>query len=149
MGEGLEAREGFLECPTLQLTQLLPSPLGFPPLLESVGAEARCWGEPSLYFKDWVRREPRRLLGRLIRSYVLSVPPGMGLCGPPSGLFSLAVILTLSFPPAGQLAWSLEAFAMAPHWAVWLLAVELCGLGIRAEMWWNLVPRKTVSSGGE
>lgn len=29
-----------------------------------------------------------------------------GLCGPPSGLFSLAVILTLSFPPAGQLAWS-------------------------------------------
>lgn len=38
---------------------------------------------------------------------------------------------------------------MAPHWAVWLLAVGLWGLGIGAEMWWNLVPRKTVSSGGE
>lgn len=41
------------------------------------------------------------------------------------------------------------AFAMAPHWAVWLLVVGLWGLGIGAEMWWNLVPRKTVSSGGE
>lgn len=41
------------------------------------------------------------------------------------------------------------AFAMAPHWAVWLLAVGLWGLGIGAEVWWNLVPRKTVSSGGE
>lgn len=41
------------------------------------------------------------------------------------------------------------ASAMAPHWAVWLLAVGLWGLGIGAEMWWNLVPRKTVSSGGE
>lgn len=39
--------------------------------------------------------------------------------------------------------------AMAPHWAVWLLAVGLWGLGIGAEVWWNLVPRKTVSSGGE
>lgn len=38
---------------------------------------------------------------------------------------------------------------MAPHWAVWLLAVGLWGPGIRAEVWWNLVPRKTVSSGGE
>lgn len=38
---------------------------------------------------------------------------------------------------------------MAPHWAVWLLAVGLWGLGIGAEVWWNLVPRKTVSSGGE
>lgn len=37
--------------------------------------------------------------------------------------------------------------AMAPHWAVWLLAAGLWGLGIGAEMWWNLVPRKTVSSG--
>ena len=36
---------------------------------------------------------------------------------------------------------------MAPHWAVWLLAAGLWGLGIGAEMWWNLVPRKTVSSG--
>ncbi|KAB0401371.1 hypothetical protein E2I00_005030 [Balaenoptera physalus] len=36
---------------------------------------------------------------------------------------------------------------MAPHWAVWLLAVGLWGLGIGAEVWWNLVPRKTVSSG--
>lgn len=38
---------------------------------------------------------------------------------------------------------------MAMHWAVWLLAVGLWGLGIGAEVWWNLVPRKTVSSGGE
>lgn len=38
---------------------------------------------------------------------------------------------------------------MAPHWAFWLLAVGLWGLGIEAEVWWNLVPRKTVSSGGE
>lgn len=38
---------------------------------------------------------------------------------------------------------------MAPHWAGWLLAVGLWGLGFGAEMWWNLVPRKTVSSGGE
>lgn len=38
---------------------------------------------------------------------------------------------------------------MAPHWAVWLLAAGLWGLGIGAEVWWNLVPRKTVSSGGE
>lgn len=38
---------------------------------------------------------------------------------------------------------------MAPHWAVWLLSVGLWGLGIGAEVWWNLVPRKTVSSGGE
>lgn len=38
---------------------------------------------------------------------------------------------------------------MAPRWAVWLLAVGLWGLGIGAEVWWNLVPRKTVSSGGE
>ncbi|PNJ08574.1 SEMA4C isoform 6, partial [Pongo abelii] len=36
---------------------------------------------------------------------------------------------------------------MAPHWAVWLLAARLWGLGIGAEVWWNLVPRKTVSSG--
>ncbi|KAK1332781.1 hypothetical protein QTO34_006312 [Cnephaeus nilssonii] len=36
---------------------------------------------------------------------------------------------------------------MAPHWAGWLLAVGLWGLGFGAEMWWNLVPRKTVSSG--
>lgn len=36
---------------------------------------------------------------------------------------------------------------MAPHWAVWLLAVGLWGLGIGAEVWWNLVPRKTISSG--
>lgn len=42
-----------------------------------------------------------------------------------------------------------EACAMAPHWAVWLLAVGLWGLGIGAEVWWNLVPRKTISSGGE
>ena len=41
------------------------------------------------------------------------------------------------------------ACAMAPHWAVWLLVVELWGLGLGAEVWWNLVPRKTVSSGGE
>uniref|UniRef100_A0A8D1NX74 Semaphorin-4C n=1 Tax=Sus scrofa TaxID=9823 RepID=A0A8D1NX74_PIG len=39
------------------------------------------------------------------------------------------------------------ACAMAPHWAFWLLAVGLWGLGIEAEVWWNLVPRKTVSSG--
>lgn len=36
---------------------------------------------------------------------------------------------------------------MAPHWAVWLLVLELWGLGLGAEVWWNLVPRKTVSSG--
>ncbi|KAF4016047.1 hypothetical protein G4228_008088 [Cervus hanglu yarkandensis] len=36
---------------------------------------------------------------------------------------------------------------MAPHWAVCLLVVELWGLGLGAEVWWNLVPRKTVSSG--
>lgn len=42
-----------------------------------------------------------------------------------------------------------RACAMAPHWAVWLLVVELWGLGLGAEVWWNLVPRKTVSSGGE
>uniref|UniRef100_A0A8C9PP64 Semaphorin 4C n=1 Tax=Spermophilus dauricus TaxID=99837 RepID=A0A8C9PP64_SPEDA len=36
---------------------------------------------------------------------------------------------------------------MAPHWAVWLLAAGLWGLGIGAEVWWNLVPRKTVPSG--
>ncbi|OWK10206.1 SEMA4C, partial [Cervus elaphus hippelaphus] len=39
------------------------------------------------------------------------------------------------------------ACAMAPHWAVCLLVVELWGLGLGAEVWWNLVPRKTVSSG--
>lgn len=39
------------------------------------------------------------------------------------------------------------ASAMAPYWAIWLLAAGLCGLGIGAEVWWNLVPRKTVSSG--
>lgn len=39
------------------------------------------------------------------------------------------------------------ACAMAPHWAVWLLVLELWGLGLGAEVWWNLVPRKTVSSG--
>ncbi|XP_062934625.1 semaphorin-4C [Cynocephalus volans] len=36
---------------------------------------------------------------------------------------------------------------MALHWAAWLLAAGLWGLGIGAEVWWNLVPRKTVSSG--
>uniref|UniRef100_A0A2K5CD89 Semaphorin-4C n=1 Tax=Aotus nancymaae TaxID=37293 RepID=A0A2K5CD89_AOTNA len=36
---------------------------------------------------------------------------------------------------------------MAPHWAVWLLAAGLWGLSIGAEVWWNLVPRKTVFSG--
>ncbi|XP_049640792.1 semaphorin-4C isoform X1 [Suncus etruscus] len=36
---------------------------------------------------------------------------------------------------------------MAPHWAVWLLAAGLWGLGYGADVWWNLVPRKTVSSG--
>lgn len=54
-----------------------------------------------------------------------------------------------SFSRAAGLKFRPWVSAMAPHWAVWLLAAGLWGLGMGAEMWWNLVPRKTVSSGGE
>lgn len=54
-----------------------------------------------------------------------------------------------SFSRAAGLKCRPRVSAMAPHWAVWLLSAGLWGLGIGAEMWWNLVPRKTVSSGGE
>lgn len=62
-----------------------------------------------------------------------------------------SVMLTtfFSFSRAAGLKFRARVFAMAPHWAVWLLAAGLWGLGIGAEVWWNLVPRKTVSSGGE
>lgn len=62
-----------------------------------------------------------------------------------------SVMLTsfFSFSRAAGLKFRPWVSAMAPHWAVWLLAAGLWGLGIGAEMWWNLVPRKTVSSGGE
>lgn len=62
-----------------------------------------------------------------------------------------SVMLTsfFSFSRAAGLKFRPWVSAMAPHWAVWLLAAGLWGLGMGAEMWWNLVPRKTVSSGGE
>lgn len=94
--------------------------------------------------------------GDLIRSSVLSArlpPPAsrLGLVWAPFRSVFSGCDSDPFFSPsrAAGLELRAEAFAMAPHWAVWLLAVGLWGLGIGAEMWWNLVPRKTVSSGGE
>lgn len=70
----------------------------------------------------------------------LSLPPGLGLCGPPSGLFSLAMILTLSFPPAGQLAWSLEPGRLPwPHTGLsgcWQWGCGAWALGLRCGGTW-------------
>nr|XP_021487252.1 semaphorin-4C isoform X2 [Meriones unguiculatus] len=52
-----------------------------------------------------------------------------------------------SFSRAAGLKFRPWVSAMAPHWAVWLLVAGLWGLGTGAERWWDLVPRKTVSSG--
>lgn len=68
-------------------------------------------------------------------------------CGAP--FRSVMLTSFFSFSRATGLKFRPWVSAMAPHWAVWLLAAGLWGLGIGAEMWWNLVPRKTVSSGGE
>lgn len=63
----------------------------------------------------------------------------------------LSGILTsfFSFSSAAGLKFRPLVSAMAPHWAVWLLAAGLWGLGIGDEVWWNVVPRRTVPSIGE
>lgn len=137
MGEGLEAREGLtLQCLLPQLTQLLPSGRPHGPL--EPGGEARRERELGACSKDSGRGD----WGFLER-------PDQVFC--PSGSVALAVILTLFFSPSRAAGLELRAgvCAMAPHWAIWLLAVGPWSLGIGAEVWWNLVPRKTVSSGGE
>lgn len=98
--------------------------------------------------------ESRRLLGRPDQVFcTVSTPPASrhGLVWAPFRSVFSGCDSDPFFSPsrAAGLELRAEAFAMAPHWAVWLLAVGLWGLGIGAEMWWNLVPRKTVSSGGE
>ncbi|XP_041612713.1 semaphorin-4C isoform X3 [Vulpes lagopus] len=96
--------------------------------------------------------ESRRLLGRPDQVFcTVSTPPASrhGLVWAPFRSVFSGCDSDPFFSPsrAAGLELRAEAFAMAPHWAVWLLAVGLWGLGIGAEMWWNLVPRKTVSSG--
>lgn len=101
MGEGRR----IFECPLFQLTQLSPSPQGDPLVLWKLWGRGQVWeGTRSLLpgLGQW--GEPQ---GGLVKSSVLSAS-WPSLCGPPSGLFSLDVTLTLSFPPAGQLAWSSE-----------------------------------------
>ena len=84
----------------------LPVPSGRPHgPLEAVGKEARCGRALGGGSQGWGSGGSP---GRPDQIFCSVSASWHGLCGPPSGLLSLAMILTLSFPPAGQLAWSSE-----------------------------------------
>ena len=91
---------------TLPADSALPVPSGRPHgPLEAVGKRPGVGGDEVV--------APRAgaaggALGRPDQTFCPVRASWHGLCGPPSGLFSLALILTLSLPPAGQLAWSSE-----------------------------------------
>lgn len=109
--------------------------------------EARCgrdrWWLPGL------RR--RGALGRPDQTFCPVSGSRHGSQGPLPGLFSLAMILTPFSSPLSRAAGpSSELGSHGP--TLGRLAAgagAVGGLGLGAGVWWNLVPRKTVSSGGE
>ena len=85
---------------TLPADSALPAPSGRPHgPLEAVRREARCGRTLGRGSQGWGSGgspgRPDQILCAVSASW-------HGLCGPPSGLFSLAMILTLSFPQQGS-----------------------------------------------